>query len=450
MYSFIKCKGALAAGLVENIVNKTCMGFFYNQLNMFIFTLNMKRTVLLLTAVLLVVCAEAQRGRSGDTNRVEIKEVRSTLEKATGWANKGGGDWINAKNKIPAIMTQKSADQIAEGATSKRESRRQRKKLKSTEADKELGQENFIEMEMMDIMVNNQAFQGLIIKKEAGEYEFPMIKEGFSKYKALEYYVFRSEKINQILPNPLVFNQPYVVDLKVFASGDIQYYENKEINTIIKGKIKESLYKKNLKSFNPGNLLMALYPVVYEGDKLMRFNFIRTYNKYYVNRSYFKDENLQQLFNSQYFETDFDRFKDFIGTPNISLQYADEEPTTFEGYCRLGVNQYQYGDYYNAVASLNKALRMNPEYSQYLLFAHRANAKFKLGDYYGAVEDFNRALDYEPTAGTDHHDKWLQCYYNRGVIKYHLGDINDACADWKKAYEMGAEKAGDLIKKHCQ
>lgn len=426
------------------------MSFFYNLLRMFIFTFNMKQTVLLITALLMVFWADAQRGRSDDTNRVDIKEVRSTLEKATGWVNKGGGDWVSAENKIPAVMKQKTAEEIAEGETSRRKSRRLKRKLKSTEKDKELGKENFIEIEMMDIMVNNQAFQGMIIKKEKGEYEFPMIKEGFTKYKAIEYYIFRSERIKQILPNPLVFNEPYAVDLKVFASGDIPYYENKDINTIIQGDIKESLFKQDLSSFSPGNLLLTLYPVVYEGERLMRFNFIRTYNKYYVNRSYFNEDNLLQLFNSFYFETDFDRFKDFIGTPNISLQYTDEQPTTFEGYCRLGINQYQYGDYYNSVASLNKALRMNPEYDDYLLFAHRGNAKFKLGDYFGAVEDFSRALEYEPSKDQDHYDKWLQCYYNRGVIKYHLDDKRDACADWKEAYEKGLEQAGDLIKKYCQ
>ena len=416
---------------------------------MFIFTFNMKRTVLLIVAILLVSFLDAQTKRGQDTNRVNVGEVRSTLEKATGWANKGGGEWISAKNKIPYVVKQKSAEEISERALSKKEKRKSKRQLKAGENARELGKRNFIRMEMVDISVNKQAFQGLIIKKEKGQYEFPLIKEGFSKYKYLEYYVFRSEKLKQILPNPLVFNKPYAVDLKVFTKGEIPYYESKNIKTIIQGKVKESLYKKNLKSFNPGNLLMTLYPVVQEGEKFMRFNFIRTYNKYYINRSYYEEENLEQLFDSYYYETEFERFKDFIGTPNISLQYADEEPDTFEGYCKLGINQYQYGDYYNSLASLNKALRMNPQYDEYLLYAHRGNVKFELGDNYGALEDYNRALDHEPS-GQENRNKWLQCYYNRGVVKFHLGDVNDACADWKKAYEKGFDRAGELLKKHCQ
>lgn len=409
----------------------------------------MKNTILLIVGLVVTIIAEAQMRRSSDTSQVKIEEIRSTLEEATGWINKGGGEWLSGENKIPAVVKQKTAEETAESALNKREKRRIKRKLKATKDSRELGQENFTSIAIMDIMINKQAFQGLLIKKEAGDYEFPLIKEGFSKYETLEYYVFRSEKLKQILPNPLVFNKPYVVDLKVLASGKIPYYDKKNVNTIIRGSIKESLYKQQLRSFSPGNMLLALYPVVKEGQKLMRFNMIRTYNKYYVNRSYYEKENLNKLFDSHYFETDFDRFKDFIGTPNVSLQYADENPTTFEGYCRLGINQYQYGDYYNAVANLNKALRLAPNYNEYLLFAHRANAKFKLGDYFGAVEDFNRALEYEPEPG-DEHKKWLRCYYNRGVVKYHLKDVQEACADWKTAYERGIDKAGEMLKKHCQ
>ncbi|MDZ7776866.1 MAG: hypothetical protein U5L09_15290 [Bacteroidales bacterium] len=195
--------------------------------------------------------------------------------------------------------------------------------------------------------------------------------------------------------------------------------------------------------------MLTLYPTVDEGEKRMRFNLINSYNKPYVTRSYYNEKNLKELFNTKFFETDFESFKDFIGTPSISFQYSDSQPTTFEGYCELGLNQYQYGDYYNAVANLNKALRMRPDYDHYEVYSHRANAKYRLGDLYGALDDYNQALDYRPEE-QESQKEWLKNYMNRGVVKYHLGDRSEACSDWKRAYEQGVEKAGEYLEKHCQ
>ncbi len=410
----------------------------------------MRKTVSILFFAFLLQWSFAQFQSEQDTNDVVIKDIRSKLKKATGYIYLGGGEWETGKNKIPFVQTQKSAeDAAASAALNKREARKIKRKLKATRAEKKLGKENFEVLELRDMVINGQAFQILQVKKTRGNFEFPMIKEGFSTFESMDYYVFRANRLEQVLPSPLVFNKPYVADLKVFVSDEIPYYKTKNVEALISKKVRRTLFSRRLESFSTTNLLLALYPTVDEGEKLMRFNLVRTYNKPYVVRSYYKDENLQELFKTKFYETGFDRFKDFIGTPAVSFQYSDTQPTDFEGYCKLGINQYNYGDYYNAVANLNKALRMRPDYDHYALYSHRANAKYRLGDLYGALDDYNQALDLRPD-GSEELKEWYRNYMNRGVVKFQLGDKQEACSDWKRAYEMGVKDVESILKKYCQ
>ncbi|MGM0566902.1 MAG: tetratricopeptide repeat protein [Bacteroidota bacterium] len=409
----------------------------------------MRRSVLIILSLLIWQMSWAQFQRQEDTNDIEIKDVRTTLKKATGYIYLGAGEWETGKNKIPYIRTQKSSEEASEARLSKREQRKIKQQLKATKAEQRLGQENFLKMELRDVIIDGQAFQLLQIWREKGRFEFPLIKEDFSTYESVEYFVFRADRLEQILPSPLIFNKPYIVDLKVFVKDEISFPDSKNVDALISKRIQNATYEKKLTSYSTTNLLLALYPAVDEGDRKMRFNLIPNYNKAYTQRSYYNEENLKNLFDKKYFETDFERFKDFIGTPSISFQYSDSQPTTFEGFCKLGVNQYQYGDYYNSVANLNKALRMKPNYDHFAMYTHRGNAKYRLGDLYGALEDYNMALDYRP-ADPEKEKEWLKNYTNRGVVKFHLGDRSEACSDWKRAYEQGVEQAGELLKQHCQ
>jgi hypothetical protein len=409
----------------------------------------MKRTISFLVAIFSFTYVFGQSGGLDDAVEIDIKPVRSALIHATGWINQGGGNWLSGDNKIPYILTEKSAAQAAQETMSRREERRIRKRLKASREEKMLGKDNFTRLELRDVLIDGQSFQVLIIKKTVGEYEFPIIKENFNSYEKIDYYVFRSERLQEVLPSSLTFNEPYIADLQVFTSGEIPYYKSKNVPVIISNKIKKSLYKRSLNSYSATNMLIACYPVVEEGERLMRFNLFRSYNKAYMTRSYYEQHNLQEIFTTQYYQTPFSQFKEFIGTPSVVFRYSDEQPTTFKEFCKLGLNQYQYGDYYNAVANLNKALRLRPDYSSYVLYAHRGNAKFKMGDLFGAIDDYNRAIDYEPASAEDKLE-WVQCYYNRGIVKFHLNDVNEACADWTHAFELGLEKAGEKIEQYCQ
>jgi tetratricopeptide (TPR) repeat protein len=64
-----------------------------------------------------------------------------------------------------------------------------------------------------------------------------------------------------------------------------------------------------------------------------------------------------------------------------------------------------------------------------------------LGDYKGAIQDYNKAIELDPDDEDD--------YFNRGIAKYMLNNIDSACLDWSRAGELGKKNAYYFIKKYC-
>ena len=73
---------------------------------------------------------------------------------------------------------------------------------------------------------------------------------------------------------------------------------------------------------------------------------------------------------------------------------------------------------------------------------NKGNAKDSIGDFKGAIEDYNKAIEVNPD--------YTNAYYNRGIVKYTLGNTDEACLDWHKASELGLTEAGELIKQYCK
>ena len=71
----------------------------------------------------------------------------------------------------------------------------------------------------------------------------------------------------------------------------------------------------------------------------------------------------------------------------------------------------------------------------------RAYAKADLQDYQGALADFDKAIEIDPLDELN--------YSSRGLLKDMIGDLRGACADWRKAEELGHEDVGEWIKQQC-
>ncbi len=70
------------------------------------------------------------------------------------------------------------------------------------------------------------------------------------------------------------------------------------------------------------------------------------------------------------------------------------------------------------------------------------NAKKLSGDIKGAIFDFNQALEINPN--------YSFAYYNRGVAKPELGQINDACIDYEIALRFSNSSFSQIIQTHIE
>jgi len=112
---------------------------------------------------------------------------------------------------------------------------------------------------------------------------------------------------------------------------------------------------------------------------------------------------------------------------------------TAQDYFKLGSDQLDKKNYDEALKLLNQAVQRDSTNGNN--FAYRGMAKYYMKDFKGAVSDYNKAVKLIPDYG--------EVYDLRGVAKGELGDKTGACEDWNKAFELGFNKAFDLIQKYC-
>jgi len=104
-----------------------------------------------------------------------------------------------------------------------------------------------------------------------------------------------------------------------------------------------------------------------------------------------------------------------------------------------GLLKAKDNDFKSAIELFNKAIAEDPGYAN--AYKNRGNAKAALNDFQGSIVDYTLAIKLNPNdAGT---------YMNRGNSKYHLND-KTSCDDWKKAKELGNNKAEGILAKYCK
>jgi tetratricopeptide (TPR) repeat protein len=140
-----------------------------------------------------------------------------------------------------------------------------------------------------------------------------------------------------------------------------------------------------------------------------------------------------------------------------------------------GNAQVKAGNLINAIVYFNKAIALDPTKADF--YMARANAKLSIVDYTGAIADYTKVIHLDPkraeaylsrgvvkvymkdfsteavadlTQAIQLNPALTNAYYNRGVIKYVQHDLDAACADWKKAAEMGSPLAVSKVKTYCK
>ena len=143
----------------------------------------------------------------------------------------------------------------------------------------------------------------------------------------------------------------------------------------------------------------------------------------YVNRGYAKHQS-----------------SDLYGAISDFNKAIEIDPRNAISYNNLGWSKNDLKDYKGAIVDLNRAIDINPKYGN--AFYNRGRSKYYLNDAYGAISDFNTAIKYQPT-------RLDYVYGFRGVAKERIGDMEGACADWRKASSLGDDISSKWVRNQC-
>ncbi len=150
------------------------------------------------------------------------------------------------------------------------------------------------------------------------------------------------------------------------------------------------------------------------------------------------------------------------------------DPKHVLSFYNRGTSKMKMGDFKGAIKDCTKAIEINPKFSK--SFYNRATSKMNLGDYKGAILDYNKAIEIDPifseaynnravskiNIGDDRgaiqdctqaiklNPKYSDAFFNRGISRFVLNEVYEACIDWRKAGELGHNKAYDTIKNNCK
>lgn len=359
------------------------------------------------------------------TNYSVISEPLSVLTDATGWSMQDNGKWASERNTIPYSDS---------------------KTVRHPTPKHKLGMDNFLELDFRKVLIDDKQYNVLVKIYRDGEYEFPLLEEGWKSYNSAEFYVFPADNLMDVLAKEVVFDEPYTVNLNVFCYGSIKNYNPYLLTDKIVSRINNTL---NSTYVNAANLVFAVWPIRDEDSEVVKFKLIKTFNKQSITNYYLDKNNIEKAFAASYFETYFYRFKEFIRDAQMYNLPIESAPSDYVSYYRWGVLKYQAGNFDGAIEDFNKAIASNPNTQDFMIFSYRGNAKTKLRDFNGAIDDFDRALEIQPSKVVDY-SNWIRNYYNRGVAKFYINDLNAACEDWHKAFELGFGLSLEYLNKYCQ
>ena len=94
-----------------------------------------------------------------------------------------------------------------------------------------------------------------------------------------------------------------------------------------------------------------------------------------------------------------------------------------------GVTYVHKRQYDEAISDYTKAIEINPRFA--MAYRTRGTAYFRKRQYDEAISDYTKAIEINP--------RYVDAYDNRGFIyMVRLEDKKKACADWKRACELGS------------
>ncbi len=162
---------------------------------------------------------------------------------------------------------------------------------------------------------------------------------------------------------------------------------------------------------------------------------------------------------------------EYLNGSNGSWCKEMTENYDLEKLCR---DQYQNGEYKEAIVNCDKLIELEPE--NIYAYIYRGSSKDELGDSKSAIQDYNKVIEIDPRDWNAYYNRGVtlrdsgnttgaindftktielnpECaiaFRNRGNLRLESIDIKNACSDWKKAADLGDEVAVRLLDDHCK
>jgi len=129
------------------------------------------------------------------------------------------------------------------------------------------------------------------------------------------------------------------------------------------------------------------------------------------------------------------------GTLEACNKAIELNPDDALSYAKRGVVRTLFNDHQGALDDYNKAIALAPDLADAYVGRGVINAAF-LENYEEALLDLNKAIELDP--------EHQRAYFNRGLIRLKQYDIEGACEDWIKSFDLGFVHVEGLVEKYCQ
>jgi tetratricopeptide (TPR) repeat protein len=125
----------------------------------------------------------------------------------------------------------------------------------------------------------------------------------------------------------------------------------------------------------------------------------------------------------------------------IYFERAKEiNPNDIKLYENSGFSYWGIGDLDSAEKEFKKMVELDSTSSKgYYGIGKTAYLNY---EFERAIEAFDKAIDIDP--------KYAMAYQNRGTANFELGNLEDCCLDWNKAFELGVIQIEPFLKQYCK